>query len=133
MLKVKNEIELKELEKYGFHSFKVNRLQTNYYRLFSHGATMIILNNINRELVVDKWRDNDTRIHKVPKTSYKDMTTLEDCIFDLATAGIIEKGGYENSEVHKTLMSSGNFSLIGDFLKKPTGYVGVIKSINDEG
>lgn len=98
MLKVINELELKELEKYGFHSFKVNRLQTNYYRLFSHGATMIILNNIDRELVIDKWRDNDTRIHKVPKAKYKDSTTVEDCIYDLAVAGVIEKAKFINPE-----------------------------------
>lgn len=131
MLKVLENLDLNELKKYGFHSFKVNRLQTNYYRLFSHGATMIIVNNLCRELVIDKWRDNDTRIHKVPKTSYKDMTTIEDCIFDLAVGGVIEKASYENSEIHKTL-SSGAFNFFGDVFKGPTGYVGIIKSNNDE-
>ena len=95
MLKVKDNVDLKELEKFGFHSFKVNRLQTNYYRVFSRsrhdGVSLILVNNLCRDLVFDKWYDNDTRIHKVPKLHYKDKSMVEDCLFDLTMAGVVEK------------------------------------------
>lgn len=31
MLKLKSGVDIKELEKHGFKSFKVSRVQTNYY------------------------------------------------------------------------------------------------------
>ena len=91
MLKIINNIDLKDLENFGFYSYKINRTQTNYYRCFPYGAKIIIINNINREIVIDKWHEDDTRIHKYPKCHYKDKTYYADCLYDLIQAGIVTR------------------------------------------
>lgn len=91
MLRIIKEKELKELEKFGFYSFKVNRNQTNYYRCFARGGKVIIINNILREIIIDKWYEDDNRIHKIPKCHYKDKTEIWDVIYDLIQAGLVEK------------------------------------------
>lgn len=91
MLRIVKEKELKELEQFGFHSFKLNRNQTNYYRCFAHSCKLIIINDVLREIVVDKWHNEDTRIHKIAKCNRKDRTPIEDVLFDLIQAGIVEK------------------------------------------
>lgn len=91
MLKIKDSVDLKELEKFGFHSYKLNRNQTNYYRCFAVGCKLMLLNNVLKEIVIDKWYDNDTRIHKTPKCLYKDRKTIEECLFDLIKADMVEK------------------------------------------
>lgn len=90
MIELKDGVDIKELEKFEFHSFKVNRLQTNYYRMFNHNCKVAIINNITREFYIDDWQEDDTRIHKVPKMKYKDPTTVEDCLVELAIAGLIK-------------------------------------------
>ena len=103
MLRIVKEKELKDLEQFGFHSFKANRNQTNYYRCFAHGCKVIIINNVLREVVISEWYDDDTRIHKIPKCNRKDTTPIEDVLFDLTQAGFIEKISKQESD--KTFMA----------------------------
>lgn len=91
MLKVDENKDLEMLKQYGFNSYKVNRNQTNYYRCFAYNSKLIIINNINKEVFIDKWYDDDNRIHKVPKCSYKDKTPLSDVMYDLIMDGIVVK------------------------------------------
>ena len=76
MLKLKDNVELSELEKYGFHSYKVNRSLTYWYRCFAHGSKVIII-NYYRELLIQDWQENDPRIHAHPKCHYKDRTSVD--------------------------------------------------------
>ena len=43
MLKVDEIKNLEILKQYGFHSYKVNRNQTNYYRCFANSKQIIII------------------------------------------------------------------------------------------
>ena len=98
MLRIVKEKELKDLEQFGFHSFKLTRNQTNYYRCFARGCKVILINNVLREIVIDTWHDDDTRIHKIPKCNKKDTTLIEDVIFDLTQAGFVEKISKQESD-----------------------------------
>jgi len=102
MLRIVKEKELKDLEQFNFHSFKLNRNQTNYYRCFACEQMIIIINSELREIVFDCWYNDDTRIHKIPKCNRKDKTPIEDVIFDLTQAGFVEKISKQESD--KTFM-----------------------------
>lgn len=91
MLKVDENKDLEMLKQYGFNSYKVNRNQTNYYRCFAYNSKLIIINNINKEVFIDKWYDDDNRIHKKPMCSYKDKTPLSDVMYDLIMDGVVIK------------------------------------------
>lgn len=91
MLKVDKTKDLEVLKRYGFNSYKVNRTQTNYYRCFAKASELIIINDINREVVIDHWHSDDTRIHKAPKCHYKDTTPLMDVVYDLIIDGVVVK------------------------------------------
>ena len=91
MLKVNTNKDLELLKQYGFSSYKINRFQTNYYRCFSDIGRLIIINNINREVFIDQWHKEDTRIHKVPKYNRKDKTPLLDILYDLIIDNIVVK------------------------------------------
>ena len=44
-----------------------------------------------REIVIDTWHNDDTRIHKIAKCNRKDRAPIEDVLFDLIQAGFVEK------------------------------------------
>lgn len=91
MLKVDDIKDLEVLKRYGFNSYQINRNQTNYYRCFAYNSKLIIINNTNREVVIDKWHNEDNRIHKKPMCSRKDKTPLGDVMYDLIMDGIVVK------------------------------------------
>lgn len=49
MLKLKDTVNIEELTKIGFKTFKVSREQTNYYFAVKRGIKVILINNIKRE------------------------------------------------------------------------------------
>ena len=75
MLKIRDEVDLKELEKYGFKYFK-----NKDYEIWE----------------IDKWRsfigiEPKDRIIQIGCEDYKDIE--EDVIYDLITNGLVEKVG----------------------------------------
>lgn len=88
MLKVKEGIELEELEKYGFK--KQPRPYPGYYRCIAIGPEIIFITGV-REIIVEKWEENDWRIHKNPNCKYRSNETSIDILYDLITAGIVVK------------------------------------------
>ena len=44
-----------------------------------------------REIMVDKWYENDPRAHKRPKVRYRSNIQVYDVLYDLITAGLVEK------------------------------------------
>mgnify|MGYP003450725162 CR=1 FL=1 len=102
MLKIKDNVELTELEKYGFHSYKVTRSITNWYRCFASGCMLILINGL-REIKIEPWFDGDERIHAQPKCHYRDRTSYDEVLYDLIAAGIVEKAPVnEHGKVLKT-------------------------------
>lgn len=94
MLKIKADVDLKELEKFGFK--KQPNQYKGYYRCISRGIKIIIIlpdeaGQCKREIIVDKWHDNDPRCHKHPKCRYRSNIQVYDVIYDLITAGLVEK------------------------------------------
>ena len=96
MLKIKDDVNLKELEKFGFkkqcHGYK------GYYRCISCGVKIILIlsdeaGNRKREVIIDKWYDNDPRAHKRPKVKYRSNIQVYDVLYDLIKAGLVEKVG----------------------------------------
>ena len=90
MLKIKDNVDLKELEKYGFYSYKFSRTITYWYRCFAYGCKVIVI-NMYRELLIQDWQDNDPRLHAKPKCHYKDRTAVDELLYDLINGGLIEK------------------------------------------
>ncbi len=97
MLKLKDTVDIEELTKIGFKTFKVSRQQTNYYFAVKRGIKVILINNIKREVVVDNicqpqthFPNGDTRLHANIKWQPKD-TFIEDGIFELVAAGLVER------------------------------------------
>lgn len=89
MLKLKSGVDIKELEKHGFKSFKVSRVQTNYY-FACRDDNVIIVNNLARELYFDAIYDKDTRVHSVVKFQPRSVFVY-DAVCELAAAGLIER------------------------------------------
>lgn len=97
MLKLKDSVNIEDLTKIGFASFKVDRRQTNYYFAVRSGIKVILINNIRREIVVDSivqpqphFPNGDTRLHANIKWQPKD-TLVEDGIYALVAAGLVER------------------------------------------
>ena len=80
-----------KLKYYGFTSFKVSNKQTNYYKCFSRGIKVIIINTITRIILIDKWNDYDNRIHKTAKCKYKSSEMFENTLYDLIKDGLVIK------------------------------------------
>lgn len=94
MLKIKDNEDLKELEKFGFK--KQPNEYKGYYRCISRGVKIIIIlsdeaGSRAREIMIDKWYDNDPRAHKKPKVKYRSNIQVYDVLYDLITAGLVEK------------------------------------------
>ena len=97
MLKIAKNRKIEDLKSYGFTSFKVNRNQTNYYRIFAHShqgkEDMILVNDIAKEIMIVSYEGKeDTRVHAYPRIRMKDKSFIEDVIYDLAKDGVIERG-----------------------------------------
>lgn len=97
MLKLKDSVNIDELTKIGFVSFKVDRRQTNYYFAVRRGGKVILINDVRREVVVDNicepqpmFPKGDTRIHANIKWQPKN-TLVEDGIYALVAAGLVER------------------------------------------
>lgn len=80
MLKIKNGVNLKELEKFGFAFFERN----NEYRTFTDSAEQIIVMCKNRHIYVED-------ISSFGIVEYEPLDTL----FDLIQAGFVKKVGEE--------------------------------------
>lgn len=95
MLKIKDEVDLKEIEKFGFR--KQPNGYKGYYRCISRGVQIIMISadEAGREIMVDRWHDNDSRCHKNHKCKYKSNIQVYDVLFDLIQAGYVEKVGDE--------------------------------------
>lgn len=96
MLKIKDNVDLKELEKFGFK--KQPKPYKGYYRCISRGVQIIFIladeaGEMKREVLVDKWFDNDPRVHKHPKVRYRSNIQVYDVLYDLIQAGLVEKVG----------------------------------------
>lgn len=107
MLKIKDDVELKELERYGFHSYKMTRDITYWYRCFAWGCQLILINGY-REILIQEWHEGDTRIHKQPKCHYKDRTSYDEVLFDLITAGLVEKAPFNEHGKRNIEIREGN-------------------------
>lgn len=95
MLKLKDNVNIEYLTKLGFVKFKISRSQTNYYFAVRRGGGRVILiNNVAREILIDKihepQKSGDTRIHANIKWQHKNAL-IEDGIFELVSAGLVEK------------------------------------------
>lgn len=91
MLKIKDNVDLKELEKYEFK--KQPNGYMGYYRCISRGANiiMILSDEAGREIMIDKWHNNDPRAHKRPNVRYRSHIQVYDVLYDLIQAGLVEK------------------------------------------
>lgn len=83
MLKIKDNVDLKELEKFGFE--KVDGLAYGYYfKNFYQGFRIAICKprneHIDREIFLDTYKD-----------LYEVIDDYNDTIFDLITSGMVEK------------------------------------------
>ena len=78
MLKIKDNIDLKELEKFGFAFFERN----NEYRTFTESAEQIIVMCENRHIYVE-----DVSTFGIVEDEPLDT------LFDLIQAGLVEKEG----------------------------------------
>lgn len=73
MLKIKDNVDLKELEKFGFKYHKKQRNQYEYYSFISTEALLIVIYNDRKIFFLDK--------------------AGLDILFDLIQAGLVEKVG----------------------------------------
>lgn len=96
MLKLKDSVNIEDLVKLGFVSFKVARNQTNYYYAVRRGGNVILINDVRREVVIDKicmpqpmFPKGDTRLHANIKWQPKEAV-IEDGIYELTIAGFVE-------------------------------------------
>lgn len=73
MLKIKDDVNLKELEKFGFH--------------YNNDIGQYVLNLINEPLTINVWN------RKINIYDYKTLTEniLSNTLYDLITAGLVEK------------------------------------------
>ena len=91
MLKIKDNVDLKELEKFGFK--KQPKPYKGYYICIARGVKilMILSDEANREIMLDKWYDNDQRAHKNANCKYRSNLQAIDILYDLIQAGLVEK------------------------------------------
>ncbi len=91
MLKIKDDVDLKQLEKFGLK--KQPKPYMGYYICIARGAKILMVcpNEGNREIIVDKWWDNEQRAHKRPNCKYRSNKQVYDVLYDLIQAGLVEK------------------------------------------
>ena len=91
MLKIRDDIDLKELEKFGFK--KQPKPFSGYYLCIARGVQVIFVlsDGGNREISIEKWKDDDPRIHKNPNCKYRANYIAEEILFDLIQVGLVKK------------------------------------------
>lgn len=91
MLKIKDNLDFKELEKFGLK--KQPKPYTGYYICIARGIKILIVcpNEGNRQIIIDKWYDNDPRVHKRANCKYRSDKTVYDVLYDLIKADLVEK------------------------------------------
>lgn len=87
MLKIKESVDKKELEKFGFKKCK-KPYECLYYRCFSRNVKVMY---IGAGIYIEDWDSDDPRIHKNPNCKYRSDLTVCDMLFDLIQAGLVEK------------------------------------------
>ena len=45
----------------------------------------------NRQIIIDKWYENDSRAHKKANCKYRSNKTVYDVLYDLIKADLVEK------------------------------------------
>lgn len=89
-MKIKAE-RMEELEKFGFEKFNVSPKQKKYYLIIRRGCYLLLINDVNRNLLIDKYLPySDNRVHKKPKAFTKLNVLLEDVLFAMFKADMIE-------------------------------------------
>lgn len=86
MLKIKDNVDLKELEKYGFE-YKKSKTNIIYYNLGKDE-----LGSNNRIVVIKKDRDMEVDI----STDLKGYSEELEVLYDLIQAGLVEKASEDN-------------------------------------
>ena len=90
MLKIKDNVDLKELQKYGLK--KQPKPYSGYYLCVSRGVQILFVTGA-RIIMVEKWRDYDPRIHKRPNCKYRSNKTILDVLYILIKEGLVERVG----------------------------------------
>lgn len=87
MLYIKEDVDKKELKKYGFKKCKkpYNML---YYLCVARGIQVIYIGD---GIFVQDWEEGDPRIHERPNCRYRSNDTVADILFDMIKDGIVEK------------------------------------------
>lgn len=89
MLKIKDNIDLKQLEKFGFELFQ----GASYIKEFD--ATMCVTDNMFHEIII--YVENRSIALNIVNSDYlmhtfnKELGGIEDTIFDLIQANLVEK------------------------------------------
>ncbi len=91
MLKIKDNIDLKELEKFGFK--KQPRPYKGYYLCIARGCKIVFIlsKEAGNRIMIDKWHYDDPRVHKQPNCKYRSGKMVEDVIYELTKANLIEQ------------------------------------------
>lgn len=79
-------VDIKEFEKIGFKKCK-KPYDKCYYLCFARGVQYIFLSPVM--LDINKWEDNDPRIHKKPNCRYRDRRTALEIIVEMAKNNMI--------------------------------------------
>lgn len=90
MLKIKDNVDLKELEKFGFE--KQPEYAYGYYFkcIFSTGARIAICKNR------DEFREKEICLHSLELKLQDSINDYEETLFDLISAGLVEKVSEKN-------------------------------------
>ena len=84
MLRIKQEVDLKELEKFGFELYN-----SSWYKVISRGCYLILISEKTRQIMVDEIHSRENRIPDVYKCSKTEL--LEDAFYDLIKSDLVEK------------------------------------------
>lgn len=52
---------------------------------------MILPNEANREILIDKWHEKDPRAHKRANCKYRSNVTAMEIVYNLIQEGLVEK------------------------------------------
>lgn len=92
MLKIKDNVDLKELEKFGFE----NTLNDTWIKYTNNSdekyRTGILINPTNKEIQnqIVHYTDNNEELENI-KDDYIDLTSELDTLYDLIQANLVEK------------------------------------------
>ena len=79
-------VDMKEFKKIGFKKCK-KPYDKCYYLCFARGAQYIFLSPVM--LDINKWEDNDPRIHKKPNCRYRDRRIALEFMCELVKEGYV--------------------------------------------